>query len=315
MHPGTRSRQLPQWKSRLRYAYILSIDTISLHTVDNICLVISEARSANIKSVVVAFTKDDAQNSLSAIGLPQLYFNRHWITKGHIIHMVIAVVHKGITGPKFNRRTLNKQLDWKDWLAAEWVQLDNYAKQKMCGPPCITPIDAYIFFCVWLYSIKPQENDRKKVRGVCDGSTHGGQTMVHDATYAPTQEQLDVRLQITMTTLLAMCIWHADVTSAFAEAERHEQIYYMQCDHVFRYRWTGKHPEIPLPPDVVVLVLKNLKGHPEGPRLWSVRCHMVLVMIKFKNTTHASCLYHGIFNDECVLFLRMIDDVFHFLSN
>jgi hypothetical protein len=70
--------------------------------------------------------------------------------RGHIANTVLAVVHKSIMGPKFNRHTLHQQLDWKDWLAAEWIQLDNYAKQNMFGTPCTVPIDAPIFFWVWL---------------------------------------------------------------------------------------------------------------------------------------------------------------------
>jgi hypothetical protein len=58
--------------------------------------------------------------------------------------------------------------------------------------------------------------------------------MVHGATYAPTPQQIDVRLQISLLALLGMYLWHADVTNAFTEAERSEQIYYMRCDHVFR---------------------------------------------------------------------------------
>jgi hypothetical protein len=53
--------------------------------------------------------------------------------RGNITNTVLAVVHKAITGPKSNHRTLQKQLDWKDWLAAEFIQLDNYAKQNMFG--------------------------------------------------------------------------------------------------------------------------------------------------------------------------------------
>jgi hypothetical protein len=64
---------------------------------------------------------------------------------------------------------------------------------------------------------------------------------------------------------------------------------------------------IPLPPDAVVPVLNNLQGHTEGPRLWSVRSHGVLIALEFKNTTHAPCLYYGTFNVEFVIFLRMVD--------
>jgi hypothetical protein len=121
MDPCISPYQLPQWKSCIHYVYILSIDTVSTHTVDNVRLVVSEARSANIKSVVVAFAKDDAPHCLSVVFLPQLYFNQLWIMKGHIANTVLAVVHKTIMGPKFNRRTLQKQVDWKEWLVAEFI--------------------------------------------------------------------------------------------------------------------------------------------------------------------------------------------------
>jgi hypothetical protein len=62
------------------------------------------------------------------------------------------------------------------------------------------------------------------------------------------------------------------------------------------------------PPDAVVPVLKNLQGRPEDPRLWSIRCHAFLITLKFKNNTHAPCLYHGIFNGEFFLLLHMIKD-------
>jgi hypothetical protein len=72
MDPVTPSHRLSQWKSRLHYAHILSIDTISVHTIAGERLVICEARSANRESIVVEFTKDDAPKFLSAVGLPQL---------------------------------------------------------------------------------------------------------------------------------------------------------------------------------------------------------------------------------------------------
>jgi hypothetical protein len=98
---------------------------MSVDTIADIGLVISEARAAGRTSIVVLLTNDDAPNCLSAVGLPQLYFDQLRIVRGHIDNTVLDVVHKTITGPKFNRRTLQKQLDWNDWLATEWIQLDN----------------------------------------------------------------------------------------------------------------------------------------------------------------------------------------------
>jgi hypothetical protein len=178
----------------------------------------------------------------------------------------------------------------------------------MFGTPCTAPIDALIFFWVWLYSIKPHENNRKKVCGVCDGSTRGGQTMIHGATYAPTPQQIDSRIQISIATTLGMLLWHANVSNAFAEADRSKQMYYMRCDSVFREWCTERHPDTPLPPDAATPVNKNLQGHPEGPRLWGIKCHSVLILLKFTPTTHAPCLYQGTFETEYVLYLRQVDD-------
>jgi hypothetical protein len=69
-----------------------------------------------------------------------------------------------------------------------------------------------------------------------------------------------------------------------------------------------RHPDTPLHPDAVTPINKNLQWHPEGPRLWGIKYHRVLLMLKFKPTTHAQCLYQGTFEMEYVLFLRQVDD-------
>ena len=52
----------------------------------------------------------------------------------------------------------------------------------MFGDPCPPPLDASIFHWVWIYKIKEEEQNRKKARAVCDGSTRGGQAQVHGPT-------------------------------------------------------------------------------------------------------------------------------------
>jgi hypothetical protein len=204
MDPDMPSHRLFQWKFRLWSAYILSIDTMSVHTVTDEHLIIYEARSAKRTSVFIGFRKDDCPKCLSTVGFPHLYFDQLCIMHGHIKNTVLTVVHKAITGPKFNSHTSQKKLDWKDWITSEWIQLDNNATKNMFGDPCTAPIGTSIFFWVWLYSIKPHENDCKKVVGVCDGSTRGGKTMVHGTTYTPIPQQIDLRLQIDLSALLDM---------------------------------------------------------------------------------------------------------------
>jgi hypothetical protein len=163
MTPGTPSYRLPQWKFRLRHAFLLSVDSTAVHIILYVQQAIALARQAAQTSVIVVFTKDEAKNSLSAVGLPQLYFDQLRVMKAHIAHTVQSVVHKAITGPKFNRCSLQKQSYWPEWRDSKWIQLYNYDKQGMFGTTCTAPIDASILFWVWLYSIKPHENNRKKV--------------------------------------------------------------------------------------------------------------------------------------------------------
>jgi hypothetical protein len=37
----------------------------------------------------------------------------------------------------------------------------------MFGTPCAPPPQAAIFHWVWIYKIKPEDNNRKKARAVC----------------------------------------------------------------------------------------------------------------------------------------------------
>jgi hypothetical protein len=112
MTPGTSSHRLHQWKSRLRHAFLLSVETTAVHTISDDHQEIALALQTAQTSVVIVFTKDEAKNSLSAVGLPQLYFDELRVMKAHIGRTAKAVVHKSITRPKFNRRSLQKQSDW-----------------------------------------------------------------------------------------------------------------------------------------------------------------------------------------------------------
>jgi hypothetical protein len=85
------------------------VDSTAVHTISDVQEAIALARQAAQTSVIVVFTKDEAKHGLSDVGLPQLYFDQLRVTKAHIAHTVQAVVHNVITGPKFNRGSLQKQ--------------------------------------------------------------------------------------------------------------------------------------------------------------------------------------------------------------
>jgi hypothetical protein len=111
--------------------------------------------------------------------------------------------------------------------------------------------------------------------------------MVHSDTYAMSP-QIDFRIQMDLTANLCMYLWYADVSNAFAEAERPNQMYYKRRGAVFRDGWKRTHPDIHLPPDAVVPILKNLQGHPQGPRHWAFICHDILIALKFKAAAHST---------------------------
>jgi hypothetical protein len=101
------------------------------------------------------------------------------------------------------------------------------------------------------------------------------------------------------------------VGNAYAEADRPEDNFYMIVDKQFHEWWTNclEHP--PIPYGQVILILKNLQGHPKGPRLWHKHIHGIMLNgLGFSTCTHEHCLYY-----ECnkggnnlILVLRQVDD-------
>ena len=203
----------------------------------HVLLLPSHASTCNI-----SFTFDDIHNTLSAQGLPQLYFDQL-----RDIRKIQQSLHTDFSVPQASRLTrkgLQTQPDWLEWLAAEFHQLDQYAQQDMFGDPCPPPLDASIFHWVWIYKIKEEEQNRKKARAVCDGSTRGGQAQVHGPTYAPTPDMTDMRLFFALAALENKLVFGADVSNAFAEATAPEQVYCMRVDTQYREWWASKfiHP-------------------------------------------------------------------------
>jgi hypothetical protein len=124
-------------------------------------------------------TFDDVKNTLSVSGLPQLYFDQLW----DIRRVNQQVCSDQPTAQSLTRKGLQTQPDWDEWVASEAEQLDAYDTQRMFGETCPPPPGASVFHRVWLYKIKTEENNRKKARAVCNGSTRGGQAQVSVLSY------------------------------------------------------------------------------------------------------------------------------------
>ena len=56
------------------------------------------------------------------------------------------------------------------------------------------------------------------------------------STYAPTPQQIDFQIQVALSDIHGLWLWHSDVANDFAEAMEPKQTYYMRIDEVF-HEW------------------------------------------------------------------------------
>jgi hypothetical protein len=193
--PGTPVARISRWRSRLKHAYLLSLNDIPIADISTLQSAISLLCDTKVTTATLLLTFDDARNSLSSTGLPQLYFDQLRDLRTIQHHLRTSVPPTSPTSPtahRLTRRGLMTQPDWSAWLAAEAEQLDSYKAQGMFGTPCQPPNNAAIFHWVWIYKVKTEDNNRKKARAVCDGSTRGGQATIAGHTYAPTPDMTDL---------------------------------------------------------------------------------------------------------------------------
>jgi hypothetical protein len=281
--------KIHNWRSRLCHAYTLSISSRPVFTLQDICQAVVQACQLSLPTCVITFTFDDVVNTLTHAGLTQIYFDQLHVMQGHIDQAKRAAVnHININAPCLRRNDLlSSPSTWPVWQDAEFLQLDNYHAQGMFGDPILPPSASAIFHWIWIYSIKTQENNRKKDRAVCDGSTRGGAAHVTGHTYAATPAMIDFRLQLAISALRGYTVYHSDVSNAFAEAGHPEQ-HFMQVDAAFRNWWNSRFPASPLMPGQAIPILRNLQGHPEAPPQWSIHIDGILCEdLQFTPPTHA----------------------------
>jgi hypothetical protein len=204
---------------------LCSLNGIDIRTLTDFQQAIATLRDTGATVCDICFTFDEVRNSLSASGLLQLYFDQ--------LRDIRQVLHSlrepddttPVVANRLTRKGLQHQSDWPEWQSSEFLQLDQYDAQVMFGKPCPPTPERALFHWVWLYKIKTQENNLKKARAVCDGSTRGGQAQVKGQTYAPTPDMSDLRLFFALAALENKLVFGADVSNAFAEANAPEQAY------------------------------------------------------------------------------------------
>jgi len=301
---GTPTARIPRWRSRLRHAYLLSLDGKPITSLDDAAKAIAQARQYGETTSVARFAFDEIRNNLTDEGVPQLYHDQLNIIQKHLTD--IAVARSAKASKKLTRRYLQTQLEWKEWEASEFKLLDQYHKQDMFGDPIPAPHGAAVFDWVWDY--KEKVDGTKKARGVCNGSPRAGKVESNAPTYAACVDQTGSRVFYATCALEGKLVFGSDVSNAFAEAPGPSQTFYMRVDKVFQNWWTNHLGRPPIPPGYVLPVRRALQGHPESPRLWSIHIDQILTELGFVSTTHEPCVYRGKINGQDVLFLRQVDD-------
>jgi hypothetical protein len=333
--PGTIShKQIRRWKSRLRGSTIRMVDDVTITDIAQFTETIRLKRLTGQLHVKIQFA-NPRWSAMSGEGLPTLQFDQLNVITHHLNAInndgttwndpvkwppldnenIIAAIHKGLALPKLTRRRLLDTPEWPKFKDSEWVQLNKYNRQGMFGEPCPRPLndDVVVLPWVWsyLYKIDPVLiEDVAKSRGTCNGGPRHGKVITIAETYAACVEQPAHRLMWALIAALNFVGLGIDVGNAFAEAPPPKDPFFMQADKQFREWWTQCLGHPPIPDGWVIPILKNLQGHPEGPRLWDNHIRGIMVKnLGFKTTTHEQCFYYKrTLTDGLILILRQVDD-------
>jgi hypothetical protein len=63
-----------------------------------------------------------------------------------------------------------------------------------------------------------------------------------------------------------------------------------------------------IPPDHVIPVLSAMQGHLKSLKLWEKHANAILGELGLTPTTHEPCLYSGVIDSKCVVFMCQVDD-------
>ncbi len=150
---------------------------------------------------------------------------------------------------------------------------------------------------------------RKKAQCTCDVLIRSGQVRVLDLTYANCVDQTGCWIFYVVLAVENLVIYGADVLNMFAKAPLPKQGFYIRPDRAFLEWWASKSDRCkPIPPSYVIPVMSSMHGHPESPRLWERLIDKHLWDMGLTLTVHKPCLYSGLIDGHCVLFMRQVDD-------
>ena len=165
---GTPAARIHKWRQILKGAAIHSVDGKLTSTILEIKNIIAKIKPGT--DMVLQVIPINPTNIHPETGIPQINFDQfihlchthqELIENATSVHYYNEIddasriqVHK-LDTLALTRTKLMKQDDWKDWEASEFLQLDQYERQKMFSEPGPLPsISVNILPMIWVYLVK-----------------------------------------------------------------------------------------------------------------------------------------------------------------
>ena len=146
MSPSTPAAKIPDWRTRVRGAWLIKVDGKCISSIADARSAIRSAVESGTQAVTLLFSHPEIRPNLSNNGIPivssapftqQVHdqLNNRWefttvaqhLRSSHPTHHIVdsgGVLNVVNRVMKLTRGKLLKQPDWDDWRASEYLQLD-----------------------------------------------------------------------------------------------------------------------------------------------------------------------------------------------
>ena len=236
---GTPAAKIPKWRQVLKGAVLHSIDGQSVTNMSDIKKQI--AQKAPGESILLQVIPVHPTNIHPETGIPQINFDQfihlcrthqEVLEKANTVNYddevddTSKIIVNKLDTPTLTRTKLLQQDDWKDWEASEFLQLDQYKRQKMFGEPGpISSNSVNILPMIWVYLVKT--DGRKKARCVANGAAHLKGSITIANTYAACLEQAACRLFWSVVAMKNKKVYMVPMLQMLSPKPHHQNLLYI----------------------------------------------------------------------------------------
>jgi hypothetical protein len=116
-------------------------------------------------------------------------------------------------------------------------------------------------------------------------------------------------MTLTRFILIKQPDWDEWLTSKYMQTIYMElKGFYIIPDKAFLDCWVNHKKRPSISHGHAAPILSAMQGHPKLPCLWEKHADLILREVGFTPITHEPCLYTGVINGSCVIFLQQVDD-------